>query len=68
MVMKILVNGEEKEAPVGVSVSDYVKALGFDPETVVVELDGHILARADYSCKQLREGCELELIRFIGGG
>ncbi|MBU4154333.1 MAG: sulfur carrier protein ThiS [Proteobacteria bacterium] len=66
--MKILVNGEEKEAPVGVSVSEYVKALGFDPETVVVELDGQILTRADYPSKQLTEGCELELIRFIGGG
>lgn len=66
--MKIFVNGDEKEAPAGVSVSEYVKTLGFDPETVVVEIDGQILARTDFSSKLLSEGCELELIRFIGGG
>lgn len=66
--MKIIVNGEEKEAPEAVSVAEYVLALGFDPETVVVELDGQILNRVDYVGQRLTEGCELELIRFIGGG
>lgn len=66
--MKILVNGEEKEATRAASVAEYVSALGFDPETVVIELDGQILNRADYAERRLTEGCELELIRFIGGG
>lgn len=66
--MKIIVNGEEKEAAAAVSVSEYVKGLGFDPETVVVELNGQILNRPDYAERRLTEGCELELIRFIGGG
>ena len=66
--MKIIVNGEEKEAVPAVSVSEYIIALGFDPETVVVELDGQILNRMDYPERRLTEGCELELIRFIGGG
>lgn len=66
--MKIIVNGEEKEAPNGVSIAEYVTALGFDPETVVVELDGQILTRGDYATRFLSEGAELELIRFIGGG
>lgn len=66
--MKIIVNGEEKEAQAAVSVAEYVISLGFDPETVVVELDGQILNRAEYAERRLTEGCELELIRFIGGG
>lgn len=66
--MKIIVNGEEREAPPAISVTEYVLALGFDPETVVVELDGQILSRAEYPQRRLSEGCELELIRFIGGG
>ncbi len=66
--MKIIVNGEEKEAPPASSVSEYVVSLGFDPETVVVELNGQILKRVDYAESRLTEGCELELIRFIGGG
>ena len=66
--MKIIVNGEEREAPADISVSEYVVTLGFDPETVVVELDGQILKRADYAEHRLTNGSELELIRFIGGG
>lgn len=66
--MRIIVNGEEKEAKQAASVSEYVSALGFDPETVVVELDGQILNRTEYAERRLTEGCELELIRFIGGG
>jgi len=66
--MKIIVNGEEREAPADVTVADYVRSLGFDPETVVVELDGQILKRVDYADHRLSNGCELELIRFIGGG
>jgi sulfur carrier protein len=67
-MIKIIVNGEEKEAQQALSVSEYVMTLGFDPETVVVELDGQILNRVDYTERRLTEGCELELIRFIGGG
>lgn len=66
--MKILVNGEEREALPGVSVSEFVVTLGFDPETVVVELDGQILKQADYAEHRLANGSELELIRFVGGG
>ncbi len=66
--MKIIVNGEEREAAADISVAEYCVSLGFDPETVVVELDGRILQRTDYAAHRLTDGCELELIRFIGGG
>ncbi len=66
--MEIIVNGEKKEAETGTSVTEYVKSLGFDPETVVVEYNEQVLKREDYSTKILEEGCVLELIRFIGGG
>jgi thiamine biosynthesis protein ThiS len=68
MNMKIIVNGEEREAPADISVAAYCLSLGFDPETVVVELDGQILKRSDYAAHRLASGSELELIRFIGGG
>jgi sulfur carrier protein len=66
--MKIIVNGEEREAQADSSVADYVASLGLDPETVVVELDGEILKRPEYGERRLVSGCKLELIRFIGGG
>ena len=66
--MEIIVNGEKKETEPGMSVTAYVKILGFDPETVVVEYNNKILTREDYSSQILEDGCVLELIRFIGGG
>ena len=66
--MKITVNGEPKEAPEKSTIFDYVSSLNFDPETVVVEIDGKIVQREEYQTRDLKEGCILELIRFIGGG
>ncbi len=66
--MNITVNGEPKEAPGNITIFDYVTLLKFDPETVVVEVDGKIIQRDDYQNKHLEDGCILELIRFIGGG
>jgi len=66
--MKITVNGEQKEAPDMITISDYLTTLNFDPETIVVDLDGTIVKREEYQSKQLKDGCVLELIRFIGGG
>ncbi len=66
--MQITVNGEPKEAPDNITTFDYIISLDFEPETIVVELDGKIVKREDYQSKQIKDGCVLELIRFIGGG
>jgi sulfur carrier protein len=66
--MQITVNGEQREVPDHITIFDYITTLCFDPETVVVDLDGAIIKREEYQSKQLAEGCVLELIRFIGGG
>lgn len=55
-------------APENSTVYDYVCSLNFDPETVVVEMDGQIIQREEYQSRLLKDGCILELIRFIGGG
>ena len=66
--MEIRVNGEERDVPAELSVAEYVVSLGFDPDTVVVELDREVLKRAEYDERRLTNNCKLELIRFIGGG
>ncbi len=66
--MKVTVNGEIKSIDLGVSLADYLRQLEINLETVVVECDGGILQRDEYETHILKEGMELELIRFIGGG
>jgi sulfur carrier protein len=66
--MNVTVNGEVKNVDPGVSLADYLRQLAINLETVVVECDGGILQRDEYEGHILKEGMELELIRFIGGG
>ena len=66
--MEIIVNGENKNVESGTSVEKHLMALDINLETVVIECDGVILKREEYSGRILQEGCILEVIRFIGGG
>lgn len=66
--MKILCNGEAQEIGPGIRVADYLRQLGLDASSVVVECDGKILTREEYGSHALQDGSVLELIRFVGGG
>jgi sulfur carrier protein len=45
-----------------------VEALKMKPTRIAAELNRSIIPRAEYSKITLREGDELELINFVGGG
>jgi len=66
--MEITVNGEKREVEPGTVLADFITSLDLDPATVVAEYNREIVKRDDYGSVVLEEGCELELIRFIGGG
>ncbi|HIJ90905.1 MAG: sulfur carrier protein ThiS [Desulfobulbaceae bacterium] len=66
--MKVLCNGEAQEIASGTRVADYIRQLGLDIYSVVVECDGRILTREEYGSHELQDGSVLELIRFVGGG
>jgi sulfur carrier protein len=50
------------------SVQDYLISLGIDPRRVAVELNRDILPKAQYQATPLREGDNLEIVHFVGGG
>jgi len=66
--MKVICNGEEIEAGVCVHLASFIRQLGLEENTIVVECDGRILGRDEWETHELREGSRLELIRFVGGG
>lgn len=41
---------------------------GYDIKKIAVELNGNIVAKAEYSCTMLCEEDLLEVVSFIGGG
>ena len=61
-------NGQQRDVADDTNVADFIEILGFDAKTVVVELGGNILKPEEYASANLSDGCELELIRFVGGG
>ncbi len=63
----VRVNGEERDLA-GRSLADYLEASGFCPERVAVERNGRIVPRAAYDETVFREGDEVEVVSFVGGG
>lgn len=49
--MQITVNGEKKEYPTGISVSDLLKSFDIDKRYVAVELNLKIVPRSQFSEK-----------------
>ena len=66
--MRIWINEEPQEVKEGVTLQSLLNELGFDAATVVVEMDGTIVARDAFATTTLSEGNRLELVRFVGGG
>ena len=50
------------------TIADLLLHLGVDSATVVAELDGQIIGRANFSKTPLTDGQNIELVRFVPGG
>ena len=67
--MQIQVNGKketlDKEK---LSIMDYIKMKGEEPESVIVEYNGEISDKEDWTEINIQENDKLEILRFMGGG
>ena len=61
------VNGEEKDAA-GQTVAGYLASAGFNAARVVVELNEAIVPKGRYADTVLRDGDQVEVVCFMGGG
>ena len=68
--MKLKINGQEREFTdaIPATLEDLLQTLGIDQATVVAEIEGHIVPRMEFGNAALREGANIELVRFVGGG
>ena len=67
-VMKIHLNGEEKEIADGLNIAGLLDELEIRPGRVVVELNRTIISRETQESTSLKEGDVLEIVHFVGGG
>lgn len=64
----VRINGDERAVPAGLSAAALLEHLGLNPRMVVVEHNGTILRREALADAAVREGDQLELVHFVGGG
>ena len=65
--MKIKVNGQDQELPDGADIHAVLMAHKLTPDKVAIELNRR-LVRAEKYDTRLKEGDEIEIVTFVGGG
>jgi sulfur carrier protein len=68
MPISISLNGEPHSAPDGQTILELLRALGIEPERVAIELDRRILKQPRWAETALRDGAQVEIVQFVGGG
>jgi sulfur carrier protein len=66
--VKLTVNGEEMDLPEGTTAAALLDQLKLNPGLVVVELNLNILKRDELPKTALKEGDQVEIVHFVGGG
>ncbi len=66
--VKIVLNGEPHELPGPVTVAGLLETLKVDSRRVAVEHNLKVLKRATFAEVQVREGDQVEVVNFVGGG
>ncbi len=66
--VEIVVNGERRPAPAGLSLNALLEWLGIDCSRVAVELDRRIVRKPEWESTIVSDGSQLEIVQFVGGG
>ena len=66
--MTITLNGDKHELVAPLSVSDLLQQLEIDARRVAVELNLTVVKKAAYDSSVIKEGDEVEIVNFVGGG
>jgi sulfur carrier protein len=66
--MRLRVNGCEREVDDSITVRALIESLGLGDALVAVERNREIVPRAKHAETPLRDGDELEIVHFVGGG
>jgi len=66
--LRIQVNGELREVDDQLPLSALVLILSLKPEQIAIELNKQVVRRAQWIETLLREGDQVEIVHFVGGG
>jgi thiamine biosynthesis protein ThiS len=66
--IEVVLNGERRSVPAGLTVDRLLAFLEMNPSRVAVELDRAIVRKSDWTSAEVRDGAQLEVVWFVGGG
>ena len=67
-MLRLIVNGKEREVEAPLTVAGFLESLGYDGRYVAVARNGEVLDRATFGAVALGDGDRLEIVRPVGGG
>jgi sulfur carrier protein len=66
--MQIIVNGDSREVPDGLTVAALLDVLQMRANRVAIERNREILPRAQWQATQVQPNDSFEIVQFVGGG
>ena len=66
--MEIIVNGESRTLPEGLTVAELVAQLELQPKFVAVERNLELVPHAQHAACRLQPGDRVEIVTLVGGG
>ena len=66
--IRVVVNGDDLDVPVGTTVSTLLQRLDIPAQRVAVEHNRRVVPRAEHPSVTLNHGDRLEIVTFVGGG
>jgi sulfur carrier protein len=64
----VIINGETREIPDGLTVAELLGHLGIAAERVAIERNRDILPRAQWKGTAVQASDSYEIVHFVGGG
>ena len=66
--MTIKLNGDSREIAAPLSISALLAELEIDARRVAVELNMDVVKKTAYDSSLIKDGDEVEIVNFVGGG
>ena len=66
--LRLLVNGEPREAPAGCTIEQLVQSLGLKSGRIAVAVNREVVPRSRFGAHPLAAGDRIEILEAVGGG
>ena len=66
--MQVMINGEERQIPEGLTVTALLQQLALPAERVAIERNRDILPRGCWAATAVKPGDSYEIVHLVGGG